>query len=167
MMAVEPFLRVEDVEAVYGEAILALRGVSLTVERGRIVALLGANGAGKSTTLKAISNLLGAERGAVTRGSITWQGEPIQRADPSDLVRRGIVQVLEGRHVFPHLTVEENLLAGGLVRRPSRGALAEDLERIYAWFPRLRDKRRTPAGLASGGEQQMLAIGRALMTRRP
>lgn len=160
-----PFLAVRDLEAVYGGAILALRGVSLDVEEGAIVALLGANGAGKTTTLKAISNLLAQSRGSLTRGSITWRGEPTARLDPADLVARGIVQVLEGRHVFPQLTVEENILSGGFVRRPSRAGLRADLERIYAWFPRLKQKRRTKAGLTSGGEQQMTAIGRALMTK--
>jgi branched-chain amino acid transport system ATP-binding protein len=158
------FLVVDDVESIYGQAILALRGVTFSVAEGSIVALLGANGAGKTTTLKAISNLLSASRGAVTKGSITWGGESILGLDPAQLVRRGIVQVLEGRHCFPQLTVEENLLAGGFLRRPSRTAIRADLERIYAWFPRLRDRRRSRAGLLSGGEQQMVAIGRALMT---
>jgi branched-chain amino acid transport system ATP-binding protein len=158
------FLTVDSVESIYGQAILALRGVSLSVAEGSIVALLGANGAGKTTTLKAISNLLSASRGAVTRGTITWRGESILGLDPAQLVRRGIVQVLEGRHCFPQLTVEENLLAGGFLRRPSRSAIRMDLERIYTWFPRLRDRRRSRAGLLSGGEQQMVAVGRALMT---
>jgi branched-chain amino acid transport system ATP-binding protein len=160
----QDFLTVEKVESVYGQAILALRGVSLSVATGSIVALLGANGAGKTTTLKAISNLLSASRGAVTRGSISWRGQSILGLDPAQLVRRGIVQVLEGRHCFPLLTVEENLLAGGFLRRPSRRAIRLDLERVYTWFPRLRDRRRSRAGLLSGGEQQMVAIGRALMT---
>jgi branched-chain amino acid transport system ATP-binding protein len=160
-----PFLRVESIEAVYGEAVLALREVSLIVERGRIVALLGANGAGKTTTLKAISNLLASERGRLRRGAITWQGEDTRRFSPQDLVRRGIVQVLEGRHCFPQLTVEENLLTGGYLRRPSGRALREQLDRIYTWFPRLKERRKSLAGLTSGGEQQMVAIGRALMTQ--
>ncbi len=159
------FLTVDSVESIYGQAILALRGVSLSVAEGSIVALLGANGAGKTTTLKAISNLLSASRGAVTRGTITWRGESILGLDPAHLVRRGIVQVLEGRHCFPQLTVEENLLAGGFVRRPSRRDIRADVERVYAWFPRLKDRRKSRAGLLSGGEQQMVAIGRALMTR--
>jgi branched-chain amino acid transport system ATP-binding protein len=161
----QDLLRVADVEAVYGDAILALRGVSLRVPQGEIVALLGANGAGKTTTLKAISNLLGASRSAVTKGAITWRGESTDRLDPADLVRRGVVQVLEGRHCFPHLTVEENLLSGGFARRPGRREIKADVERIYAVFPRLKARRRAKAGLLSGGEQQMVAIGRALMSR--
>ena len=162
---VQDLLRVADVEAVYGDSVLALRGVSLSVSEGSIVALLGANGAGKTTTLKAVSNLLAASRGAVTGGAITWRGQSTRRLDPTDLVAQGIVQVLEGRHCFPQLTVEENLLSGGFVRRPSRKEILADLERVYVWFPRLRERRRSRAGLLSGGEQQMAAIGRALMTR--
>ncbi len=158
-------LEVNDIHALYGQSILALRGVSLTVGEGSIVALLGANGAGKTTTLKAISNLLGAERGRISRGSISWRGKPTDRVDPSDLVRAGIVQVLEGRHCFPQLTVEENLLSGGFVRRLSPRELRRKLEGIYERFPRLRERRKTRAGLTSGGEQQMVAIGRALMTQ--
>ena len=158
-------LRVENVHALYGDAVVALRGVSLTVPEGSIVALLGANGAGKTTTLRAISNLLGAARGAVSHGTVTWNGQPTRRLDPTDLVRRGIVQVLEGRHCFPHLTVEENLLAGGFARRPGRREIRADLERIYAIFPRLKTRHRAKAGLLSGGEQQMVAIGRALMSK--
>jgi len=158
-------LRVADVEAVYGDAVLALRGVSLSVPEGSIVALLGANGAGKTTTLKAICNLLGASRGAVVKGEIRWRDEPTGRLDPADLVRRGVVQVLEGRHCFPQLTVEENLLSGGFARRPSRRELRADVERIYEIFPRLKLRRRAKASLLSGGEQQMTAIGRALMSR--
>ena len=159
------FLEVEDIEALYGEAILAVRGVSLSVPRGSIVALLGANGADKTTTLKAISNLLITERGRLSRGRITWLGKETTRLDPADLVRLGIVQVLEGRHVFPQLTVEENLLSGGFLRRPSRKENAAALERTYQWFPRLKERRKSRAGLTSGGEQQMVAIGRALMTQ--
>lgn len=158
-------LRVDGIEAVYGDAVLALRGVSFAVPQGTIVALLGANGAGKSTTLKAISNLLGASRGRLTKGAITWRGEATGRLAPADLVQRGIVQVLEGRHCFLHLTVEENLLSGGFARRPGRRELKGDLERIYVIFPRLKLRRRSKAGLLSGGEQQMVAIGRALMSR--
>ena len=158
-------LRVDGVEAIYGDAGLTLRGVSFAVPRGAIVALLGANGAGKSTTLKAVSNLLGAARGRISKGKITWRGEATSRFSPADLVRRGIVQVLEGRHCFPQLTVEENLLSGGFARRPGRWELRADLERIYALFPRLKLRRRGKAGLLSGGEQQMVAIGRALMSR--
>ena len=160
-----PILTVENVHVVYGGVILALRGVSLQVAEGAIVALLGANGSGKTTTLKAISSLVRAERGQVVQGDIRFRGESIVGADAASLVRRGIVQVLEGRRCFAHLTVEENILAGGYVSRPTSRALAADLERVYAWFPRLKQRRRQPAGLNSGGEQQMIAIGRALMTR--
>ena len=158
-------LDVDGVEAIYGDAILALRGVSFAVSKGGILALLGANGAGKSTTLKAISNLLGASRGRVSKGTITWRGEATARLGPADLVRRGIVQVLEGRHCFPQLTVEGNLLSGGFARRPGRRELRADLERIYEIFPRLKLRRYAKAGLLSGGEQQMVAIGRGLMSR--
>lgn len=161
----EPLLRVLDVEAIYDQAILALRGVSLEVGKGTIVALLGANGAGKTTTLKAVSSLLRAERGRITRGSITYKGADITAADSAALVRKGISQVLEGRHCFAHLTVEENLLSGGFVRKPSKRALRQDLEQIYTWFPRLKTRRASLAGLTSGGEQQMVAIGRALMAK--
>jgi branched-chain amino acid transport system ATP-binding protein len=160
-----PLLEVDNIHVHYGQAIEAVRGVSLTVPQGGIVALLGANGAGKTTTLKAISNLLGPERGALGRGRILWRSEPVNRLSASDLVKRGIVQVLEGRRCFAQLTVEENLLSGGFLRRPSRQKLKADLEQVYTWFPRLRDRRATRAGLTSGGEQQMVAIGRALMTR--
>ncbi len=159
------FLEVEDIAASYGQAGLALSGVSLAVEAGSIVALLGANGAGKSTTLRAISNLLAPRRGTLRGGTIRWRGEATTALDPADLVHRGIVQVLEGRHVFGQLTVEENLRTGAFLRRPGRRQLADDLERVYGWFPRLRERRSTRAGLTSGGEQQMVAIGRALMTR--
>jgi len=161
----DKFLTVENVEAVYGQVILALRGVSLSVDKGSIVALLGPNGAGKTTTLKAISNLIRSERGEVSRGTITWQGQDIAARDPSALVSQGLVQVLEGRHVFPQLTVEQNLVTGAYVRGLSRPEIARDLERLYAWFPRLKTRRLARAGLTSGGEQQMVAIGRALMTR--
>lgn len=161
----QSLLDVDGVEAIYGDVILALRGVSFAVSKGGILALLGANGAGKSTTLKAISNLLGASRGRVSKGTITWRGEATARLGPADLVRRGIVQVLEGRHCFPQLTVEENLLSGGFARRPGRRELRADLERIYEVFPRLKLRRHAKAGLLSGGEQQMVAIGRGLMSR--
>ncbi|NEU96343.1 ATP-binding cassette domain-containing protein [Bradyrhizobium uaiense] len=164
-MTTSQFLEVDNIEVLYSQAILALRGISLRVEKGSIVALLGANGAGKTTTLKAISNLLASERGHLSRGTITWHGEVTRKLDPADLVARGVVQVLEGRHVFPQLTVEENLLSGGFVRRPSRRALADDLERIYSWFPRLKQRSGVRCGLTSGGEQQMVVIGRAMMTR--
>ncbi|WP_412050601.1 ABC transporter ATP-binding protein [Hoeflea sp. Naph1] len=165
MSASQTLLTVEDVEVIYGQSILALHGISIQVDAGSIVALLGSNGAGKTTTLKAISNLLASERGRVSRGAIMWKGESTKALDPSSVVEKGIVQVLEGRHVFSQLTVEENLLTGSFLRKLSRPQTADELERIYAWFPRLKEKRRVKAGLASGGEQQMVAIGRALMTR--
>ncbi|MER8462047.1 ABC transporter ATP-binding protein [Mesorhizobium sp. M1396] len=164
-IAARSFLEIQNMEALYGQAILAVRDVSLKVEQGKIVALLGANGAGKTTTLKAVSNLLGPERGKVSRGSIVWQGEAVSGLSASRLVAKGVVQVLEGRHCFAQLTVEENILSGGFVRKPSRADLQRDVERIYTWFPRLKEKRKVKAGLTSGGEQQMLAIGRALMTK--
>lgn len=157
------FLKVEEVEAVYNGVILALKGVSLAVPKGGIVALLGANGAGKTTTLKAISNLLRAERGEVTAGSIEFDGRRVERSEPQALVRSGLVQVMEGRHCFRQLSVEENLLAGAHTRRLSKVELHENLERVYQHFPRLKTKRRLRAGYCSGGEQQMCAIGRALM----
>jgi branched-chain amino acid transport system ATP-binding protein len=157
-------LSVNNIEVIYDHVILVLKGVSLQVPEGGIVALLGANGAGKSTTLKAISGLLRTERGEVTRGSVEFGGEPVHRKDPAEVVRRGIVQVMEGRHVFEHLTVEENLLTGAYTRRNGHEVSA-DLERVYAYFPRLRERQRVRAGYVSGGEQQMLAIGRALMAR--
>jgi branched-chain amino acid transport system ATP-binding protein len=158
-------LQVNTIEVIYDHVILVLKGVSLTVPPGGIVALLGANGAGKSTTLKAISNLLRAERGEVTKGSITYKGERIDGLTPADLVKRGIIQVMEGRHCFPHLTVEENLLTGAYTRRGRQAEIAADLERVYAYFPRLKQRRGAQAGYISGGEQQMVAIGRALMSR--
>ncbi len=161
----ETLLALDGVEATYNHAIRALSGISLTVRSGEIVALLGANGAGKTTTLKALSGLLAAERGQITGGTIVYDGEDVTRHSPAALVRRGLVQVLEGRHCFRSLTVEENLTVGGLGRGAGRGERRQDLDRIYALFPRLRDKRGTQAGLASGGEQQMTAIGRALMAR--
>ncbi len=159
-----PILSVNNVEVVYDHVILVLRGVSLRVPEGGIVALLGANGAGKSTTLKAISGLLRTERGEVTKGSIEFRGEPIHRRDPGEVVQRGIVQVMEGRHVFEHLTVEENLLTGAYTRRDQQAA-RRDLDLVYSYFPRLVERRGFKAGYISGGEQQMLAIGRALMAR--
>lgn len=160
-----PLLRIEAIEAAYQRSIVALHGVSLDVCAGEIHALLGANGAGKSTTLKAVSNLLPAERGQVTVGRIVFDGHDTGRTSPADLVRLGLVQVLEGRHCFRSLTVEENLLTGALGRSARRAEAAEDLARVYAIFPKLKDKRKTLAGLSSGGEQQMTAIGRALMSR--
>ena len=160
-----PLLAVNNVEVVYDHVILVLRGVSLELTRGQIVALLGANGAGKTTTLKAVSNLLEAERGAVTKGSITFDGARVDQLSPSALVRRGVIQVMEGRHCFGHLTVEENLLTGAYTRGVSRAEIRTDLERVYSYFPRLRDRRKAVAGFTSGGEQQMTAVGRALMAR--
>lgn len=159
-----PLLQVENLEVVYDGAILAVSGVSIAVPPGSIVALLGANGAGKTTTLKAISGLVKAERAEITRGSISLFGEDCLTIPANHLVRKGIVHVLEGRHVFPHISVEDNIRSGGFIRGPSRQQLSDKLERIYQWFPRLKTKRKTLAGLTSGGEQQMLAIGRALMT---
>ncbi|GBD45187.1 High-affinity branched-chain amino acid transport ATP-binding protein LivF [bacterium HR40] len=161
----EPLLAVHNIEVVYDHVVLVLKGVSLEVAEGSIVALLGANGAGKTTTLKAISNLLRTERGEVTRGSIVFRGEDVHALDPPALVRRGVVQVMEGRHVFEHLTVEENLLTGAYTRKDGREAIRRDLEMVYDYFPRLRERRRSLAGYTSGGEQQMCAIGRALMAR--
>ena len=160
-----PLLAVNNIEVVYDHVILVLRGVSLELPKGQIVALLGANGAGKTTTLKAVSNLLGAERGAVTKGSIAFDGVRVDQLTPSELVRRGVVQVMEGRHCFGHLTVEENLLTGAYTRGSRRREIREGLEKVYAYFPRLRDRRRSMAGFTSGGEQQMTAVGRALMAR--
>ncbi|MEO8937453.1 MAG: ABC transporter ATP-binding protein [Burkholderiaceae bacterium] len=160
-----PLLAVNNIEVIYDHVILVLKGVSLTVPKGKIVALLGANGAGKTTTLKAISNLLRAERGDVTKGSITFEGDRVDRLTPNDLVRRGVIQVMEGRHCFAHLTIEENLLTGAYTQRIGRAALAEQLERVYAYFPRLKVRRTSQSGYTSGGEQQMTAIGRALMAR--
>ena len=163
--AAERILTVNNIEVIYDHVILVLKGVSLTVPRGGIVALLGANGAGKTTTLKAISNLLNAERGEVTKGSIVFDGEEVQARSPNELVRRGCVQVMEGRHCFGHLTLEENLLTGAFTRGDGRTAVRRDLDLVYAYFPRLKERRNAMAGYTSGGEQQMCAIGRALMTK--
>ncbi|AZQ67059.1 ABC transporter ATP-binding protein [Silicimonas algicola] len=160
-----PLLEVNNIEVIYNHVILVLKGVSLKVPDGGITALLGGNGAGKTTTLKAISNLLKSERGEVTKGSILYRGERVQDLDPSALVKRGVIQVMEGRHCFEHLTVEENLLTGAYTRRESGAKIAEDLEMVYAYFPRLKERRKSQAGYTSGGEQQMCAIGRALMSR--
>jgi branched-chain amino acid transport system ATP-binding protein len=159
-------LEVNNIEVIYNHVILVLKGVSLSVPEGAIVALLGANGAGKTTTLKAISNLLRAERGEVTKGSVHYRGERVDALNPSELVRRGLIQVMEGRHCFAHLTVEENLLTGAFTRaREGRARIAADLGLVYKYFPRLGERRRSIAGYTSGGEQQMTAIGRALMSR--
>ncbi len=164
-MTEESLLNVSNIEVIYNHVILVLRGVSLSVPRGGITALLGGNGAGKTTTLKAISNLLRSERGEVTKGGITYRGERIQDLSPADLVRKGVIQVMEGRHCFEHLTVEENLLTGAYTRNSSKADINRDLEMVYDYFPRLKDRRRSQAGYTSGGEQQMTAIGRALMSR--
>tara|TARA_B100002051_G_scaffold262234_1_gene284628 strand:- start:3434 stop:4279 length:846 start_codon:yes stop_codon:yes gene_type:complete len=158
-----PLLNVNNVEVIYDHVILVLKGVSLQLQKGGITALLGANGAGKTTTLKAISNLLRAERGEVTKGSIEVDGERVDQMTPNELVKRGVIQVMEGRHCFEHLTVEENLLTGAYTRRDGRTAIAESLEKVYHYFPRLKERRTAQAGYTSGGEQQMTAIGRALM----
>ena len=158
-------LVVNNIEVIYDHVILVLKGVSLEVPEGGIVALLGANGAGKTTTLKAISNLLKSERGVVTKGSIEYKGERTDRLDPSELVRRGVIQVMEGRRCFEHLTVEENLLTGSYTRKDGRAAVNADMEKVYHYFPRLKERRTAQSGYTSGGEQQMTALGRALMAR--
>jgi branched-chain amino acid transport system ATP-binding protein len=163
--AAPPLLAITNIEVVYDHVILVLKGVSLAVPERGIVALLGANGAGKTTTLKAVSNLLRAERGEVTKGTIELAGRRITALSPSDVVRLGVVQVMEGRHCFEHLTVEENLLTGAYTRSDGKAAIERDLELVYGYFPRLKERRRVQAGYASGGEQQMTAIGRALMAR--
>jgi len=158
-------LSVNSIEVIYDHVILVLKGVSLEVAAGGVVSLLGGNGAGKTTTLKAISNLLRGERGEVTKGSITFAGERIDALDPASVVKRGLIQVMEGRHCFAHLTVEENLLTGAYTRADGRAQVAEDLDKVYSYFPRLKTRRDAIAGYTSGGEQQMTAIGRALMSR--
>jgi len=163
--ATQSILSVNNIEVIYDHVILVLKGVSLDVPKGGIVALLGANGAGKTTTLKAISNLLHAERGDVTKGSIIFDGAEVQDQSPNDLVRRGCIQVMEGRHCFGHLSIEENLLTGAFTRRDGKAAIRQDMEKVYNYFPRLRERRTSLAGYTSGGEQQMCAVGRALMSR--
>ena len=160
-----PYLSVNNIEVIYDHVILVLKGVSLEVPEGSVVALLGANGAGKSTTLKSISNLLRAERGEVTKGTIEFMGKRVDKLTVNELVRMGVCQVMEGRHCFQHLTVEENLLTGAFTRKVSRGEIAEALERVYHYFPRLKQRRSSQSGYTSGGEQQMTAIGRALMAK--
>ena len=159
------YLSVNNIEVIYDHVILVLKGVSLDVPKGKFVALLGANGAGKTTTLKAVSNLLRTERGEVTKGQIQFDGTRIDRLTPNDLVKMGVCQVMEGRHCFAHLTVEENLLTGAYTRHISRAELKQELERVYHYFPRLKTRRTSQAGYASGGEQQMVAVGRALMAK--
>ncbi|MBU0750539.1 MAG: ABC transporter ATP-binding protein [Gammaproteobacteria bacterium] len=163
MTAANVLLNVNSIEVIYNHVILVLKGVSFSVPEGGIVALLGGNGAGKTTTLRAVSNLLSGERGAVTKGSIELRGERIEALTPADLVRRGVIQVMEGRHCFGHLTIEENLLTGAYTRRDGKAAVAATLDKVYAYFPRLRTRRHSQAAYTSGGEQQMTAIGRALM----
>src|SRR5438045_6108219 len=163
--AAAPLLSINNIEVIYDHVILVLKGVSLEVPQGKIVALLGANGAGKMTTLKAISNLLRAERGDVTKGTIEFKGKRVDRLTPNELVRMGVCQVMEGRHCFQHLTVEENLLTGAFTRKSSRAELKRDLDLVYSYFPRLTLRRTGKSGYTSGGEQQMTAIGRALMAR--
>ncbi len=161
----EAILSVNNIEVIYDHVILVLKGASLSVPRGGIVALLGANGAGKTTTLKAISNLLRTERGEVTKGSIVFDGAQVQALSPDELVRRGCIQVMEGRHCFGHLSIEDNLMSGAFTRRDGAVAIRADLDLVYSYFPRLRERRASQAGYTSGGEQQMTAIGRALMSR--
>jgi len=161
----ETVLEVNNIEVIYNHVILVLKGVSLSVPKGGITALLGGNGAGKTTTLKAISALLQSERGEVTKGSIEYHGKNVQHSDPADLVKQGVIQVMEGRHCFEHLTVEENLLTGAYTRTDGKGAIEADLEMVYNYFPRLKERRKSQAGYTSGGEQQMTAIGRALMSK--
>ena len=158
-------LTVNNIEVIYDHVILVLKGVSLEVPEGGIVALLGANGAGKTTTIKSISNILGTERGEVTKGSIEFMGEKIENLTPTELVKRGVVQVMDGRHCFEHLTVEENLLTGAFIRKESKKQVRDDLEMVYSYFPKLKQRARSQAGYTSGGEQQMTAVGRALMAR--
>ncbi|MEM1066105.1 MAG: ABC transporter ATP-binding protein [Pseudomonadota bacterium] len=161
----ETLLDVNNIEVIYDHVILVLKGVSLAVPKGGITALLGGNGAGKTTTLKAISNLLRSERGEVTKGTISYRGEDIREMDPAQMVKMGVIQVMEGRHCFEHLTVEENLMTGAYTRKDGRAEIEKDLELVYSYFPRLKERRRSQAGYTSGGEQQMTAIGRALMSR--
>lgn len=161
----ETLLELNNIEVIYNHVILALKGVNLTVPKGGITALLGGNGAGKTTTLKAVSNLLRSERGEVTKGKILYRGEPISDLNPATLVRRGVIQVMEGRHCFEHLTIEENLQTGAFTRRDGAGAVAADMEMVYNYFPRLKERRKSMTGYISGGEQQMCAIGRALMSK--
>jgi len=160
----ETLLDVNNIEVIYNHVILVLKGVSLQVAKGGITALLGGNGAGKTTTLKAISNLLHSERGEVTKGSINYRGKAVHSMDPERLVKMGVTQVMEGRHCFEHLTIEENLLTGSYTRKDGRAAISRDLEKVYEYFPRLQERSKSQAGYTSGGEQQMCAIGRALMS---
>lgn len=157
------FLNVNGIEVIYNHVILVLKGVSLQVPEGKVVALLGGNGAGKTTTLRAVSNLLAGERGAVTKGSVDLRGERIENLTPAQMVERGVIQVMEGRHCFAHLSIEDNLLTGAYTRKDGKAAIAQTLEKVYNYFPRLKTRRNSQAAYTSGGEQQMCAIGRALM----
>jgi branched-chain amino acid transport system ATP-binding protein len=161
----QALLEINNVEVIYNHVILVLKGVSLKVPKGGITALLGGNGAGKSTTLKSISNLLLSERGEITKGTVHYRGDPVAGLSPAELVRRGVIQVMEGRHCFGHLNVEENLLTGAYTRKVGRAEINQNLELVYNYFPRLRERRKSLAGYTSGGEQQMVAIGRALMSK--
>lgn len=163
--SVENILSINNIEVIYNHVILVLKGVSLTVPKGGVVAILGANGAGKTTTLRAVSNLLHGERGEVTKGNIMFRGEQIQSLTPNELVRKGCIQVMEGRHCFGHLTIEENLLTGAYTRKDGNAAIKDHLDLVYQYFPRLKERRKSQAGYTSGGEQQMCAIGRALMSK--
>ena len=161
----ENILEIKNIEVVYDDVILAVSDVSLDVPKGSIVALLGGNGAGKSTTLKSVSTMLASERGKVTKGSITYNGERVEKLNPSDMVNLGLVQVLEGRRCFGHLTVEENVISGAYTRKLSKSEIKSELERMYAYFPRLKERRKSQAGFTSGGEQQMIAVARAMMAK--
>ena len=159
----QAFLNVNGIEVIYNHVILVLKGVSLQVPEGKVVALLGGNGAGKTTTLRAVSNLLAGERGEVTKGSVELRGERIENLTPAQMVDRGVIQVMEGRHCFAHLSIEDNLLTGAYTRKDGKAAIAQTLEKVYNYFPRLKTRRSAQAAYTSGGEQQMCAIGRALM----
>jgi len=161
----ENILEIKNIEVVYDDVILAISDVSLDVPKGSIVALLGGNGAGKSTTLKSVSTMLASERGKVTKGSITYNGERVEKLNPSDMVNLGLVQVLEGRRCFGHLTVEENVISGAYIRKLSKSEIKSELERMYSYFPRLKERRKSQAGFTSGGEQQMIAVARAMMAK--
>ena len=161
----ENILEINSIEVMYDSVISALHDVSLNVPQGKIVALLGGNGAGKSTTLKAISTMLAAERGKVTKGSINYDGIEVKNQSPYEMVALGMVQVLEGRRCFGHLTVEENIIAGAYSRKLSKSQIKDELEKIYGYFNRLRDRRKSQAGFTSGGEQQMIAVARAMMAK--
>ncbi len=161
----ENILEINSIEVMYDSVISALHDVSLNVPKGKIVALLGGNGAGKSTTLKAISTMLAAERGKVTKGSINYDGTEVKNQSPYEMVALGMVQVLEGRRCFGHLTVEENIISGAYSRKLSKSQIKDELEKIYGYFNRLRDRRKSQAGFTSGGEQQMIAVARAMMAK--